>query len=295
MVERLGADGAASAGVKRLKNARLVDTALSKQGDLYWAGGSGPDPSDHYQIRQTTRRPSHFDAASPDKTKGIEVNTNDFAAWIHGGSEPTDASKMNCWEAVFYSGYKAGIISQAWLMDLHKRAAKAGDTASDGSAYMAVLGAALGLPAAKPLTPGGGKHTVVRGDTLSHIAATWYGDATRWQPIYDANKAVIGPDPNKIAVGIKLVIPPGGNGPAKEQAPARSDLVFFDGLAHVALSLGTKNAAGNHEVMSLWILPLKGGDFNNTFQRTTIEDINGAWTGDLGYGKMPVTFGPNPW
>jgi nucleoid-associated protein YgaU len=59
------------------------------------------------------------------------------------------------------------------------------------------------------LTSAGGKtHTVQRKETLFSIARMHYnGDASKWRTIYDANRAEIGDDPNKIRVGQRLVIP----------------------------------------------------------------------------------------
>ncbi|HZA65966.1 MAG TPA: transporter substrate-binding domain-containing protein [Geminicoccaceae bacterium] len=51
---------------------------------------------------------------------------------------------------------------------------------------------------------------VVRpGDTLSSIARKYYGDAwaTSWQRIYEANRDLIGDDPGRINVGMRLEIP----------------------------------------------------------------------------------------
>src|SRR2546430_16517623 len=64
-------------------------------------------------------------------------------------------------------------------------------------------------------TPGS-NYTVQPGDTLSSIAQQAYGDANQWQRIYDANKQVIGNDPNLIRPGEVLSIPalsptPGSN------------------------------------------------------------------------------------
>ncbi|OLB55936.1 MAG: hypothetical protein AUI01_07200 [Ktedonobacter sp. 13_2_20CM_2_56_8] len=56
-------------------------------------------------------------------------------------------------------------------------------------------------------TPGS-NYTVQPGDTLSSIAQRAYGDANQWQKIYDANKQVIGNDPNLIRPGEVLFIPP---------------------------------------------------------------------------------------
>jgi nucleoid-associated protein YgaU len=42
------------------------------------------------------------------------------------------------------------------------------------------------------------------GDTLSGIAERFYGDASQWKRIYEANKTVIGPDPDKLGVDLTL-------------------------------------------------------------------------------------------
>jgi hypothetical protein len=52
-------------------------------------------------------------------------------------------------------------------------------------------------------------YTVQPGDTLSAIALQFYGNGTEplWRKIYNANVAVIGPDPNVITAGQRLNIP----------------------------------------------------------------------------------------
>ncbi|HET6318416.1 MAG TPA: LysM peptidoglycan-binding domain-containing protein [Chloroflexota bacterium] len=52
------------------------------------------------------------------------------------------------------------------------------------------------------------EYEVQSGDTLLSIAEQFYGDATKWRPIYDANKDTIGADPDKLKLGMKLKIPP---------------------------------------------------------------------------------------
>lgn len=53
------------------------------------------------------------------------------------------------------------------------------------------------------------EHKVVEGETLSHIALKYYGNAGRdyWMVIYEFNKAVIGDNPGMIRVGTVLKIP----------------------------------------------------------------------------------------
>jgi LysM repeat protein len=52
-------------------------------------------------------------------------------------------------------------------------------------------------------------YEVKSGDTLSAIALNFYGSGTElfWRSIYDANRAIIGPDPNLISPGERLTIP----------------------------------------------------------------------------------------
>lgn len=61
-------------------------------------------------------------------------------------------------------------------------------------------------PTPAPATKGD-TYTVVKGDYLWKLAKRYYGDGMKWHKIYDANKAVIGSDPNLIFPGQVFVIP----------------------------------------------------------------------------------------
>lgn len=50
------------------------------------------------------------------------------------------------------------------------------------------------------------EYTVVSGDSLSKIAKHFYGDALKWNIIYEANSTTI-KDPNLIHPGQKITIP----------------------------------------------------------------------------------------
>ena len=50
-------------------------------------------------------------------------------------------------------------------------------------------------------------YTVAKGDTLAKIATEFYGDATKYTQIFEANKPML-KDPDKIYVGQVLRIPP---------------------------------------------------------------------------------------
>jgi nucleoid-associated protein YgaU len=67
-------------------------------------------------------------------------------------------------------------------------------------------------PAASPspvvVAPTGSAEYVVQpGDTLRSIALKIYADADEWRRIYDANRDVIGPDPDTLLAGTRLRLP----------------------------------------------------------------------------------------
>jgi nucleoid-associated protein YgaU len=55
--------------------------------------------------------------------------------------------------------------------------------------------------------PAGVTHKVKFGETLSTLAYQYYGDRGQWKKIYNANKSVIGPQPDRLRDGVTLVIP----------------------------------------------------------------------------------------
>jgi nucleoid-associated protein YgaU len=61
--------------------------------------------------------------------------------------------------------------------------------------------------AAQPAATQDDSYTVASGDSLSKIAKNHYGDAAKWHQIYDANKGIIGSNPDHIEVGQVLTLP----------------------------------------------------------------------------------------
>lgn len=53
------------------------------------------------------------------------------------------------------------------------------------------------------------EHTVQSGETLSHLSLKYYGSAVKdkWMVIYEANKEIIGDNPNRVPLGSVLKIP----------------------------------------------------------------------------------------
>lgn len=68
-------------------------------------------------------------------------------------------------------------------------------------------GSSSTAPAPAPVAPAAPRtYTVAKGDTLSHIAKQFYGDANKWRKIFEANRDVI-KNPDLIHPGEVLKIP----------------------------------------------------------------------------------------
>lgn len=74
------------------------------------------------------------------------------------------------------------------------------------------------------ITPGS-KYTVQAGDTLWDIARRAYNDPEDWDTIYDANKHVIGNDPNLIKPGQVLQIPTESDPDKRQPVPSHTNVV----------------------------------------------------------------------
>ncbi|MCU0495281.1 MAG: LysM peptidoglycan-binding domain-containing protein [Chloroflexaceae bacterium] len=72
-----------------------------------------------------------------------------------------------------------------------------------------ITGQRLVIPTSPGRPPiGGPLYTVQSGDTLSGLALRFYGQASRWRLLYDANRDVIGGNPGLLRVGTTLLVPP---------------------------------------------------------------------------------------
>ena len=70
-----------------------------------------------------------------------------------------------------------------------------------------VAGQQAGSAAGQPVSAGQPRYyTIESGDTLSKVAKEQYGDANRWQELFEANREVI-KDPDKIYPGQRIRVP----------------------------------------------------------------------------------------
>lgn len=91
------------------------------------------------------------------------------------------------------------------------------------AALLTVGAAGLGLPliAAGAASAAPASYTVADGDTLYRIAAD-HDIEGGWQPLYEANREVIGDDPGQIAPGLELSLDVEGVANARTTEPAES-------------------------------------------------------------------------
>lgn len=65
------------------------------------------------------------------------------------------------------------------------------------------------VPAGSPTASGNQQtYEIQPGDSMLTIAEQFYGDATQWRRIYDANRDVIGSNPDTLKPGTTIKIPP---------------------------------------------------------------------------------------
>lgn len=79
-------------------------------------------------------------------------------------------------------------------------------TAAPRSAPTAAVAAAIPTATVTPPPQQQRTHTVVTGDSLTGLAQKYYGDASKWEKIYEANKDTL-QNPDSLQLGQKLKIP----------------------------------------------------------------------------------------
>ena len=135
-------------------------------------------------------------------------------------------------------------------------------------------------------------YTVRSGDTLSKIAAGYYGNSADWTWIYDANKSEIG-NPNDISVGESLTIPYSAPSSTSSYTPKHAKAQATV-LTSVTTLSGTLGCAGLEQ---LW--ESAGGSAAEAFTAAEIAMAESGGrqyalspTDDYGYWQINVSHGP---
>ncbi|MGR3279773.1 eCIS core domain-containing protein [Acaryochloris marina NIES-2412] len=211
------------------------------EGSLYWPAGSGPEPSENYQIRLGST----------------------FASWIRGGNEnenkPTAnaVSTMNCWEGVLFAAYLAGKLTYLQLTNIHIQVATAANLIDPGGA---------GFAAFQAWDAGGrvGPIPLAAYNAANNAQNAYYDGLAQFLNAHNSNPW----DPTAMPL---TGVPRGHIMFFTDQAPPTNK----DKLEHVAISLG-RGVGGNAEIMSHWNQP--GNSFqyltiNQLFTGTYNPDV----------------------
>jgi nucleoid-associated protein YgaU len=162
------------------------------------------------EVRKEAAIKGHLESFGGDYA-GVSVEVDGDVA-ILAGSVPSTAARE---KAVLIAGNIDGIdkVDDRLVVDAPAVAASAPDF-SNVSGGVASTEASLGTGIAGGglASAGGGEaasqfYTVQKGDTLSKIAREFYGEASKYPQIFEANKPML-KDPDKIYPGQMLRIPP---------------------------------------------------------------------------------------
>lgn len=107
---------------------------------------------------------------------------------------------MDCYLTKFTYGEKGGSQDVSYTLGFQER--------RDVSGFWKPVseGGQVTLETRPALVPSPKVYTVKSGDSLWRIAQNLLGDGDLWPQIYEANKDIIGPDPNLIQPGQRLVL-----------------------------------------------------------------------------------------
>ena len=130
------------AGARSLANRKagkkLAQAALSLKGWFHWMP-AGPEEEGVHRF-------------APKEKGGEKDTTNAFAVWLNrGGPPPNKDSYMNCWEAVFFSAYTAGLVALEGLRFMHSKATQSARQVNSSLEYFDKLMLALGFAESVPM------------------------------------------------------------------------------------------------------------------------------------------------
>lgn len=100
-----------------------------------------------------------------DDNLGMEGKDNDFRRWLnHGGPEPGEHATMNCWEAVYFAAFKAGVLTRNQILAAYPTPKSQGDASRLGYGAAQIFN-----PTTAVLTPGEVLFCDVEGEDCKHV------------------------------------------------------------------------------------------------------------------------------
>ena len=135
----------------RIRGNWYAESALKLSGCFHWTS-SGPEGPEKKFAPQTRQSITNTNSEGEKPTHHAEKR-NDFLIWItEGGAEPGPQSYMNCWEAIFFSAYKAG-FSMDLIRKIHANASQSASKANLADIYYQKLLGILKIHGSFPLIP----------------------------------------------------------------------------------------------------------------------------------------------
>ncbi|NMO55421.1 hypothetical protein HH310_30090 [Actinoplanes sp. TBRC 11911] len=205
-------------GVPGTRSQHAARAAYAMINGLRWRGGSGADATNGWTGSIATTGGYH----------------NDFQSWIQDRAdliaEPSISDGvMNCWEALFFAAYRAGLVTKQQLQNIYAHATWTASSAANAKQHQ--IGDVRSYSDAAQIAQAGDDAYF-----SSLERALYRGDLSS----YDFSTASTGIGQTTIPVG---------------------NVVIFDRFRdHVALSLGMRDAQGRQLVMSHWNRPLYSYD-----------------------------------
>ena len=152
-----------------------------------------------------------FATGRPLKVVGSPFSQEPYGVGLPKGDEPLRRLVNLTLEALSADGTLAAMY-QKWFQDrVHPYPIPPfnKDTADPDLLALVTTNAPPLLAPVADAPPPSARYVVHKGDTLSRIAESVYGDMSpqAWQHIYNANKAAIGADPSRLRIGMQLTIP----------------------------------------------------------------------------------------
>ena len=197
-------------------NDRSADEASSEQEDGATATTGGRD-------REPAGQPSVIDTGRPDHRRqgatsgGVPVSEGGSSAGLRSSGVRMETHTIRPGDTIarlsrmYYGDIRyAKLLRRANPQVVDPTAMAVGTVIiiPDVSNFDPAEESPTATPKSSPAAPGQQVYTVQEGDTLYSIASEHLGTGSRWDELYQINKAIIGDDPGVLKVGQVLTLPP---------------------------------------------------------------------------------------